>query len=74
GHKDVVALLLANHAAVNAKDNCGATPLRLALEGREGASKLMGKDAYDLVFPDKPGLKGDLKATAELLSQRGGIK
>jgi hypothetical protein len=31
GHEDVVALLLANQADVNAKDNAGETPLDLAL-------------------------------------------
>jgi len=74
GHKDAAALLLANHAAVNAKDNCGATPLHYAVGGREETSKLLGKDAYDLVFPDKPGLKTDLKDVAELLRQHGGLK
>jgi len=34
GHKDVVKLLLASKADVNAKDNAGRTPLQLAMATR----------------------------------------
>src|ERR1700733_2777811 len=42
GHKDVVELLLANNAPVNARDNDGETPLRrAAAKGHRDAAKLL---------------------------------
>jgi ankyrin repeat protein len=32
GHKDVAAFLLARKADVNAKNNCGKTPMKVAAE------------------------------------------
>jgi cytohesin len=42
GHKDVVELLLANDADVNAKDDDGWTPLRYAAgDGQKGLAELL---------------------------------
>jgi TonB family protein len=80
GHKDVVALLLANKAEVNAKNNQGETPLHVAAsKGKKDIAELLLAGQADANAKNSDGVtalrlaeqKGNTEI-AELLRQHGG--
>ena len=80
GHKEVADLLLANKAAVNAKDNLGWTPLRCAaVMGQKDVAELLLASKAEVNAKDLTGATPYHKAAAlkhedvvELLRQHGG--
>ena len=81
GHKDVVALLLANRAKVNAKENSGVTPLHLAAsEGHQDVAELLLANKADINAQDNDGytplyeaVRVGHKELEEFLRARGGL-
>ena len=74
GHKDVVELLLANKAEVNAKDNDGVTPLHCGgVSGHKDVAELLLANKAEVNAKDNDGGTPLHMAAAKWPQGRGGI-